>query len=165
MVNFLDSHKTFLGQAYSLSLSELIREANILTIPDNSYRKLGGVFIPEFKRQIVWSEAQQIALVESFITGYPISSMVINVADEIANGERVLLDGQQRLNSFLRYFNNEIPVFGKFISEIDKPSIMGIKQTPIPVYYSKVNTVEEMKIIYNTLNFSGTKHELSDRAV
>jgi len=67
------------------------------------------IFVPEFQRRYVWSDAQASRLIESLIIQCPIPVLYLNQERD----ERLsVIDGNQRLISISRYLNNEFPLKG-----------------------------------------------------
>lgn len=69
----------------------------------------GSVFIPDFQRRYVWTDAQASRLIESLIIQCPIP--VIYLSQE--QDERLsVIDGNQRLTSIKRFMSNEFSLKG-----------------------------------------------------
>jgi hypothetical protein len=67
----------------------------------------GSVFIPEYQRRYVWSDAQASRLIESLIIQCPIPVIYLNQETD----ERLsVIDGNQRLTSIKRFLANEFPL-------------------------------------------------------
>ncbi len=80
---------------------------NVATIVDALKSK--SIKIPEFQRRYVWSNAQASRLIESLIIQCPIPVVYLSQgADEIYN----VIDGNQRLNSLRRFFENDFRLVG-----------------------------------------------------
>jgi len=79
----------------------------VSTLLDNIKR--GSIYIPEFQRKYVWSTAQASRLVESLIIQCPIP--VIYLSQEKDERQSVI-DGNQRLQSLLKFVNNEFALSG-----------------------------------------------------
>jgi hypothetical protein len=138
---------------------------------------LGSFFLPPFQRPLVWSEEQKISLVESFLLGISIGSIVVvdsmNMTmqnkDLFAKTDRWLLDGQQRLNALRAYREDEITVFAGTKCE-HRWSDLTVAETrrveSINFGKIKVHTLDEgmCREIYNRLNFGGTAHTEDQRA-
>lgn len=74
----------------------------------NSYLA-GNIYIPEFQRGYVWSDAQASRLVESLIIQCPIPVIYLSQDKE---EKMAVIDGQQRIKSLHRYINNEFELIG-----------------------------------------------------
>lgn len=59
---------------------------------------------PEFQRDFVWGINQQIRLIESSLMRIPLPVLYVAEDDD---GRIIVVDGLQRLNTFLRYINDE----------------------------------------------------------
>jgi hypothetical protein len=117
---------------------------------------------PEFQRQHVWTEEQQVRYVEFVLRGGA-SSRVIHfnksawMGRGVERGEPlVLVDGKQRLEAVRRFMKGEIAAFGSYIHEYeDKPDRITCRFT------FKVNTLEtygEVLQWYLDLNDGGVAH-------
>jgi hypothetical protein len=75
---------------------------------------------PDFQRGHVWTEAQQVAYVEFALRGGKSGKDILfNHTGWMKSfeGEFVLVDGLQRITAVLRFLHNEIPAFGRKLSE------------------------------------------------
>src|ERR1700722_9480413 len=80
---------------------------SIATITD--YLRSGHVFVPRFQRGYVWSEPQASRLIESLIIQCPIPVIYLSQEPD----ERLsVIDGNQRLQSILRYLDNRFELRG-----------------------------------------------------
>ena len=62
----------------------------------------GGITIPDFQREFVWSIKQSSLLIESFLLGLPVPPVFFYI-DE--NNSNLVIDGQQRILSTVYFFN------------------------------------------------------------
>ena len=63
------------------------------------------LIIPEFQRNFVWGQVQASKLIESFLLGLPVPPVFLY--KEKGTNKLLVLDGQQRIFSVIRYFKNE----------------------------------------------------------
>ncbi len=86
----------------------LIRNEN-RTVHDILRRINKGSYImdPEFQRDFIWSEDQQSKLIESVLLRIPLP--VFYLAED-EQGRMIVVDGLQRLSTFLRFLKNELPL-------------------------------------------------------
>lgn len=78
---------------------------------DTVVERLGekSIFIPEFQRRYVWSDAQASRLIESLIIQCPVPVIYLNQEQD----ERLsVIDGNQRLTSIRRFLQNEFELKG-----------------------------------------------------
>lgn len=117
---------------------------------------------PKFQRGHVWTEKQQIAFLEYFFRGGK-SGLVVyfNKPDwhhEVAKNaynDYVCVDGLQRITAILRFYNNEIPVFGTYYKEFeDRPRM----QHTIRINVNDLQTEKEVLQWYIDMNAGGTPH-------
>ena len=64
--------------------------------------KDGGITIPEFQREFVWTIRQSSLLIESFLCGLPVPPVFFYIDDENKN---LVIDGQQRILSTVFYLD------------------------------------------------------------
>ena len=113
---------------------------------------------PDFQREHVWTEAQQVRFLEFFFRGGKTGrNILFNCAgfNHGRLGQMVLVDGKQRLEAFRRFFKNEIEVFNYKYSEYeDKPDNM----LTMRFFVNDLATREEVLQWYIDLNAGGTVH-------
>jgi uncharacterized protein with ParB-like and HNH nuclease domain len=131
----------------------------------HGYREILGFFLPAWQRGLVWSQAQQIALLESAWKGINIGTYTYNTAPIGHALDNLLIDGQQRMHALQCYFNDEFPVFGYKWSEVTEFDKRDFKNS---VHFASYETRSEdeqyLRDYYNLTNFGGTQHEESMRA-
>ena len=65
----------------------------------------GQLVIPKFQRSFVWGQVQASRLIESFLLGLPVPPVFLY--KERRTNRLLVLDGQQRIFSVIRFFKNE----------------------------------------------------------
>lgn len=74
---------------------------------------------PDFQRNVVWSRAAQIMLIDTILKNIPIPKVYIKTYIKDMNTYRVVIDGQQRLTAILLFINDEFalksPYDGEYI--------------------------------------------------
>ena len=72
---------------------------------------------PAFQRRPVWSDAQASYLIDSILNDLPIPEIFVRTKTS-ADGDTTVevVDGQQRLRSIIRFFNNELELTGTDVS-------------------------------------------------
>lgn len=74
--------------------------------------KKGKYYVPKFQKDYVWGDKQASQLIESLIMGLPIPAIFL-----AKDGERhYIIDGQQRLTSIQRFYDEEFSLNGVFKS-------------------------------------------------
>lgn len=68
------------------------------------------LFIPDYQREMRWSEDMQSKLIESVLLGLPIP--YIFVADVTDESRLEIIDGTQRIRTLARFLNNELRLDG-----------------------------------------------------
>jgi uncharacterized protein with ParB-like and HNH nuclease domain len=143
--------KLKLGQHYNFTVEYLINR--------DFYFK-----IPNFQRPLVWTQQQKIKLIESLWIGVPIGTYTVSESDNPAL-DRLLIDGQQRINAIKEYVNNEFKVYGLFYSEVTtEHTDRKFYNCQFPCYVTQSDDIDYLKNYYNIMNFGGTPHKESERA-
>ena len=66
---------------------------------------------PKFQRNVVWTDKQRSFLIDSILNGYPIPELYIQeVTNAEGFSEYIVVDGQQRITSFLKFIDGEFPI-------------------------------------------------------
>lgn len=161
--------------ALAMSLSEVFAISDI-TMKDYPWasRMIGRFPIPYFQRELCWTLEEEQAFIESIYKGFDIGSYMVNRYRHVkhADGSTTyvefsdcLIDGQQRINTICRYFNNEFKVCGAYFKDVCKQDQIRFKRHQFT--RKEINVFDEATLveIYNTLNFSGKRHTEADKAV
>lgn len=120
---------------------------------------LGPYRLPEFQRELVWTDEQNTRLIESIWYDIDIGSHTVNRSpvNDYAF-DNMLLDGQQRINAISLYFKDKFPVFNRYFSETSPSDKMFFMQRKFTVRYTKFDNIQDMKDYYDLMNFGGTQH-------
>lgn len=125
-------------------------------------RRLGGYILPPFQRPPVWTQAQQIRLIESVWGGIPIGAYVHNQNLHRREVDGWLLDGQQRVTAILAYVAGDFPVLGWWYPDLPHPDRFCFETTPITQLQTCLNTEAECLDVYDRLAYGGTAHKPKD---
>jgi hypothetical protein len=130
-------------------------------------REVMGYFLPTWQRGLVWSEEQNVKLLESLWLGINIGNYTFNRPRRCSDDkyDNLLIDGQQRLWAIQCYLQDEFPVFGyrwSETTEVDKRCFE--YSTHFHCYITNSNDEAYLKGYYNTMNFSGTSHKTEEKA-
>jgi len=71
---------------------------------------------PDFQRNVVWSEAAQIALIDTMLYNIPIPKIYMKSLIKDEKTYRVVIDGQQRLTAILDFVENRLKLRSPHIS-------------------------------------------------
>lgn len=113
----------------------------------------------DFQRGNVWTEEQYIAYLEFFFKGGRSARVIYFNIGEWSNNPNtdiphmVCVDGLQRLTAFIRFLNNEIPVFGSYYREYEDELNDTIKFNINNLAYKK-----DVLKLYLEMNSGGTVH-------
>lgn len=134
-----------------------------------SERHACGYPLPNFQRAHKWSQEMSIKFIESIWLQLNIGTYMFHEADWESNGKPKpfsgwLIDGQQRLSAIEAYWNDEFRVFGLLWSELKPNEVRRFHSTKFPCVEISVYDEQEIRELYNMLNFGGIKHEESERA-
>lgn len=145
MQEYIDTHDLFESlyddvEECRLSQDKYIRVPQPFSVRDliRMYRDK-NLIIPDFQRLFVWSEEQQENLIYSILHNLSCSCMVMATD---CTGNYYLLDGMQRLNTFLKAANN--PVYA------DKKNDILDYRITVDVLHNL--NIEDMKIMFKYLN-------------
>lgn len=131
----------------------------------HGYREVMGYFLPSWQRGLVWTEAQNIKLMESLWLGLNIGTYTFNRAALGSKFDNLLIDGQQRLWALQRYLSDEFAVFGYRWSEIGDAERRSFEFGRH--FHCYITTTEDeayLRDYYNMMNFGGVAHKESERA-
>lgn len=164
------------GQTLSTSIYSLIGGESLSYIPNafgtrypEQTRWICGRPLPAWQRPLVWTEAQCVRFVESAWLGLHLGIYVVNGL--LYEGEAfdplsfLVIDGQQRLHALERYVSDAFPVFGCRWSELS--AVERRRFEMIPFGHAQVSVRDErlLRELYDRLNFGGTPHAETDRAL
>lgn len=127
-----------------------------------------GFPLPPFQRELKWTREQEIRFVESIFLLLPVGSYTINEFDCDIKGNATaysgwLIDGQQRLTTLERYFDNEFQVFGGYFSDLTPPQRRRFLGRKFTHYQVKLHDEEKIKDLYMRMAFGGTPHTDAER--
>lgn len=164
-------------QSVYYNLQESRKEPESNDFRERGLRTVMGFLVPPFQRQLVWTEAQKIAFLDSARRCIPLGSYTVNKtfgnpiahrmdgAREYYYGDGFLLDGQQRLNSLEEFFDDKLRVHGMVWSELskdDQRQFLG--SVNFNVVETEFGTEAAMRRYYDLMNFGGTAHREHERA-
>lgn len=120
---------------------------------------------PDFQRDIVWTEEQQISYIEFCLKGgRTASNLYFNYPGWMTTfqftnnyNDFVLVDGLQRLTAIIKFINNELEVFGgNLLRDYDVPKKLLNTTSTIHIHtlYSKAEVLKW----YLELNSLGVRH-------
>lgn len=125
-------------------------------------RRLLAFILPSFQRPSVWTEAQQIRLIESMWMGLPIAAYVYNQSDNPAL-DGLLLDGQQRWTAIAAYVDGAFPVFGHTFPSLPEPEKRRFQNMVFAALVTRLDTEAECRDVYDRLAYGGTAHDPASR--
>ena len=124
---------------------------------------------PDFQREYVWTEQQQIDYVEWILrggrSGRDIYFNCPNWSSRSRQvGTMVLVDGKQRLKAVLAFLNNEIPAYGTYFEDFEDKDL--IVREPIDLSFRfHINDLRDRVDVlqwYINMNTGGTQHTTAE---
>lgn len=136
---------------------------------------------PPYQRGDVWGIERRRNLIKSLLLGVPIPSVVIN--DRFSsnfNSENdnvgqsiVVIDGKQRITTFLMFLNGELSIPREWVEnsklkdsinfcDIPKNIQSHIKCIPIGVCEASLKTLDQEKEVFDLINYGGVEQGKSD---
>lgn len=151
-INQLDQKKVFTkSMDPSLSsLKELYDDGDLITNPD-------------YQREFVYTDKESSSLIESLLLGIPIPTVYLCEENDETYS---VIDGQQRITSFVKYLKNEFALTklkvlrdlnGKLFKELDGPFQKKLKNSTIHAICLCKESQELKYEIFARLNL-GSKH-------
>ena len=131
---------------------------------ENAPGKVMGYVLPSFQRPLIWTEEQNISLIESIWKGVSIGTYTFNRSRDLRNFDNYLLDGQQRLHAIQKYIEDGFKVYGYFWSELTDVDRRFFESFHFCSYITYIQTEQELRDHYNMLNFSGVRHTEDQKA-
>lgn len=115
---------------------------------------------PDFQRNVVWTKAAQIMLVDTILKGIPIPKIYIKSIIKEGNTYRVVIDGQQRLTAILNFVNDKMKLtkpydgeyYGLKFSELDDDKKNAVLRYTIDINEIFNPTEEEIRDLYSRVN-------------
>lgn len=148
----------FRAQSLATVIAEFTRPGNPYRDARDGERQLGPFVLPPFQRPAVWSEAQQVRLIESLWMNLPIGAYVYNLTFTESVTDGWLLDGQQRITAILRYVAGEFPVYGWRFTDLDAVEQRLFRQKPVAALQTSLSDVDGCRDVYERLAYGGTPH-------
>jgi len=111
-----------------------IREYPTQVIYSKFTEKLEGdraeLFVPDYQRELVWSDSQQSRFIESIFLNLPVPYIYVSdVIDGEDEGRLEIVDGSQRVRTLVRFMSDELVLSGLEILD----SINGMKFSNFPL--------------------------------
>lgn len=164
-----ESTVDFLWYHWQKHISLLQSGVNLLT--DTADRYACGLPIPNFQRQLCWSPEQEKAFIESIWLELPLGTYSIHEMDWGNDGGAKakhfsgwVIDGQQRLTTIQRYWEDKFKVYGSLYSELTPRERRRFLNTKFVHYESSLWNEAAIKDLYNRMAFGGVAHQPNEFA-
>lgn len=104
---------------------------------------------PDFQRNNVWNNRQKSELIESVIMGIPLP--LIYLAENV-DGQLVVVDGRQRLNTFFEFLNNEFRLRDlKILQQINRMNLNDLENSK--QYSRYVTMIEDTQLVVQIIKY------------
>lgn len=118
---------------------------------------------PDFQRGHVWTESQQTAFVEWILRGGESGRTLLWNCHGFTKGMPrspfTIVDGKQRLTALQRFLNDELPVFGARISQIERRKFNAFGTIKFQVFDLDRPSMLQLYLDFNS---GGTPHDPSE---
>lgn len=140
--DFFKPSRTQLGEEAEKQIKEKhketdydIREYPVEIIVSKFLEKLDNdraeLFVPDYQREMVWSETRQSRFIESLMLNLPIPYLyVADVDDGEDMGRMEIVDGSQRIRTLVRFLTGELELSG--LEKLDKLNGLTFLDLPTP---------------------------------
>jgi hypothetical protein len=98
------------------------------------------IVIPDYKRNIVWTDKNMSKFIESLLLGIPIPHLF---ALETEEGNFEIIDGRQRIESIGQFIDNKLKLVG--LDKLDK--LNGFKYNDLPAYQQRKFNHKTLRMI------------------
>lgn len=121
------------------------------------YYKPGIDLNPEYQRDLVWTQEQKYDLIDSIYRNVEIGKMVmIRRHWETDKDLYEMLDGKQRMNAIIEFYEDRFKYMGKYYSEMTPFDRNTLRNTPIAIADTEPLTDEQKYRYFLKLNTTGT---------
>lgn len=139
--------------------------------------QLGHYYLAPFQRPPVWTDEQSARLIESVHLGISIGSFVVSGSAPYNRKENRypytsdwIIDGQQRMRALKKYLDDDLTVFlgtpyEHHWGQLSISQQRGFKMVPVGFIELTTSNEDELRDIYDRLNFGGVSHTEEQRAV
>jgi len=126
----------------------------------NATEEYGIDMNPEYQRGLVWDIEHKVKLIDSIVEGIGVPSIFLRELEGVNEKYHYeMVDGKQRLSTIVGFMQDEFPYNGKVWSEHDAFSHRVFEQSPIGASVLRYASDEEVKELYNRINFGGVPHD------
>ena len=132
------------------------------------------LYVPDYQRELVWSEDQQSRFIESVLLNLPIPYIfVADSPDGVHEGRLEIVDGVQRIKTLVRFMQNELTLRGlEVLNELDgftfedllPPRKLRFSRKTLRMIELTDQADEEVRrLLFDRLNSGGTKLESMEK--
>lgn len=107
------------------------------------------VYIPDHQREYVWKIGKQSKLIDTLFRGFPIPAIIVTQTHRVKYGVQ---DGQQRLETFYRFYTNKFTFKGKSYRQLSEEDQKKFLEFKIPIIDITGVSADQESEIYDRLN-------------
>lgn len=159
------------GNAEMHSLISAVGARDASRNPGNTeLRRVMGYPLPTWQREIKWTDTQNERFIKSVYSGVYLGLFIYNDAISTApHLDGLLIDGQQRLNAIERYLADDFALAAPngdqfYWSELTEDERSHFYRMNFNFQVVRISDEQQLKDLYNILNFGGTPHLPLERA-
>lgn len=111
---------------------------------------------PDYQRPLCWSLENKVRLIDSIFNKVEIGKFPLIRSEDGASDDRYeLLDGKQRLNAIIGFYEDQFPYRGKYFSQLSKRDKRHF--IDFPVAYAQIDPLTELEKLeyFVRMNFEG----------
>lgn len=132
---------------------EVITDKFLTDLEDGD--SLGGeIFIPDYQREMAWSDVNQSRFIESILMNLPIP--YIFVADSEPEGRLEIVDGSQRVRTLARFVTNQLKLIG--LEVLTEFNGLYLSQLPSPLKRRFMRQTIRLIELTNKMDEDGKRH-------
>lgn len=118
--------------------------------------KWGVDFEPEYQREYVWDIEDKVLLIDSIFNNIDIGKFVfINIDNKSNKFSYEVLDGKQRMDAILGFYEDRFPYQGKYFSDLSRKDKRHFKNYSISIAEIKDITKEQILRYFLMVNTTG----------
>lgn len=159
------------GVTHAYDIDRLFLTPSSTGSPVSGERSLLGLMLPPWQRSEVWTDFQKVRYVEGIFHGFGLGTYVINGMDWQKDGARKpmsgwLIDGQQRIGAIRDFVQGRLTIFEDVtFGSLSAPEAKRFLRRNFDCFELEYSEDEnQLKDLYDRLNFGGTPHRESERA-
>lgn len=127
----------------------------------SDYYHFGINMSPDYQRDIVWELSDKQLLIDSIFKNVDIGKFVFSFNGYALERMYDIVDGKQRLNAIIEYYENRFPYKGKYYNDLSFRDKQFILNYPVVKSIIKEATREDILRLFIMLNTTGRRMDKS----